>query len=69
MELQYNSTAPRIVGKSKAFPNGRRFSGADNGKPFTVADDCGKALLKLGIFEEVKPKRRSETPQTLGGLE
>jgi len=69
MELQYNSHVARVIGKSKAFPVGRRFSRDDIGKSFTIDDKAGRALKKLKCFDEVKPKRKSETKQDFGGLE
>lgn len=67
MELQYNAAVLRIIGKCKAFPNGRRFGREDIGKPFTVSDDAGRALLKFHFFEEVKPKRAYKEDKE-GGL-
>ena len=69
MDLQYNQTVNRIIGKCKAFPHGRRFGRDDVGKAFTVSDDAGKALLKFNFFEEVKPKRTYQKEEKIGGLE
>jgi len=70
MVLQYNAQVTRIIGKCKAFPNGRTFGKLDKGKQFTVDDKAGKALLRFHFFEEVKPKREVKTVTNFqGGLE